>query len=424
MIDSLKPNLTFERSAHYIEKHHAASLVLRFIKIWRRTVCLVGIIAVLFQSHPHLATAQRTYAPASYAPASYAPTPPANGVPAARLTRLARAANVTRWFNNPVSDTPDHYRSYLGAADITLLKRLNITALRLAVRPDRLFDINAPTIFKDKISYLDKAIDWLIANKIAVVLELHDHQHKTEWEQDSQYVERIFTFWQALAKHYANRDPDYLLFEIVNEPRFLNSPDRWMALQTRWVKLIRAVAPNHTLVGSGTQWSLPGGLIETDPVPNESNMIYSFHLYEPFEFTHQGAQWMSARLAGMHHLPYPASTAGCMNAANALSNPVSRQSAQTYCQSNWDINKIDARISALVEWRRQHNLPIWMGEFGVYCEFSDPASRARWLKDARALAEKHQIGWSIWGYDDCFGLDRRWRNGRLTVDPVAEAALK
>ena len=345
-------------------------------------------------------------------------------VPEARLARLSRSANVTRWFNNPVRDTPDHFRNYLTSADITLLNQLNITSLRLAVRPELIFNPNTPTVFKDKIVYLDQAIDWLIANKIAVVLELHDNQHKADWEQGGWYLDQIFTFWQALAKRYADRDPDYLLFEIVNEPRFVDNPDKWAAVQTRWVTKMRTVVPNHTLIGSGSQWSLPNGLIDFDPVPGESNMIYTFHLYDPFEFTHQGAQWMGPRLAGMHDLPYPSSTAGCMDAANALSNAESRQSAQTYCQSKWGLSKLEVHFSALADWRRKHNLPIWMGEFGAFCEHTDSASRGRWLRDARALADKYETGWSIWGYDDCFGLNRRWINGQLTVDPVAEQALK
>ena len=54
------------------------------------------------------------------------------------------------------------------------------------------------------------------------------------------------TFWRALAERYTNRDPEYLFFEIVNEPRFLNDAVGWSAIQTRWVKLMREVAPKHT----------------------------------------------------------------------------------------------------------------------------------------------------------------------------------
>ena len=271
--------------------------------------------------------------------------------------------------------------------------------------------------------YLDDAVAWLIANKIAVVVELHDKKHMSNWESDDWYVDQIMTFWQALAQRYASRDPEYLFFEIVNEPRFLNDAARWTALQTRWMRLMRATVPKHTLIGSGNEWSLPGGLIGHAAVPNESNMIYDVHLYEPLEFTHQGAAWMGDRLAGMHNLPYPADTAGCMDAANRLSNATSRDSARQYCQSGWGTAKLEARIRTIAEWSRQHNLPVWMGEFGVYCDYADADSRARWLRDARTLAEKYGIGWAIWGYDDCFGLDRKWRDGQLVVDEAAREAL-
>lgn len=112
-----------------------------------------------------------------------------------------------------------------------------------------------------------------------------------------------------------------------------------------------------------------------------------------------------------------------MAAANALGNSISRDSAKAYCQSGWGADKLETRIRTMAQWSRQHNLPVWMGEFGVYCDFTDADSRTRWLRDARSLAEKYGIGWAIWGYDDCFGLDRKWRDGRLVVDEEARAVL-
>ena len=126
----------------------------------------------------------------------------------------------------------------------------------------------------------------------------------------------------------------------------------------------------------------------------------------------------------MRNLPYPADTPGCMDAANAIGNPLSRDSAWQYCQSGWGAGKLETRIHSIAEWSRQHDRPVWMGEFGVYCDYADSGSRTRWLRDARTLAENYGIGWAIWGYDDCFGLDRKWRDGRLVVDAGAREVLE
>jgi len=351
-------------------------------------------------------------------------TPIEVGVPAARLARLSRSANVTRWFNSPPSDTADHYRNYLGNADLALLRELRITTLRLAVHPDLFFNQSNPMQFKDRIQYLDAAVDWLISNQIGVVLELHDNQRKGTWENDSVYVDRVLNFWQALAKRYANRDPNYLFFEIVNEPRFLNAANRWHEIQTRWVRLLRAVAPQHTLIATGNEWSLPSGLLNLKPIANETNTIYTFHLYEPFEYTHQGAWWMGDPLSGMRNLPYPADTAGCMDAANSASNNAARDAARQYCNSGWNASRLELRLRSMADWRARYNQPIWIGEFGAYCEYTNNANRGRWLRDARSLADKYNIGWSIWGYDDCFGFNRKWVNGQLVVDPVTREALQ
>lgn len=351
-------------------------------------------------------------------------TPVEVGVPAARLARLGRSANVTRWFNNPFSDTADHYRNYLGNADLALLRELKITTLRLAVHPDLFFNQSSPTQFKDRIQHLDATIDWLINNKMGVIIELHDNQRKGTWENDSAYVDRVLTFWQALAKRYANRDPEYLFFEIVNEPRFLNQTNRWNEIQTHWVRLLRTVAPQHTLIATGNEWSLPSGLLNLKPIANETNTIYTFHLYEPFEYTHQGAAWMGDPLSGMRNLPYPANTAGCMDAANNATTSTARDAARQYCNSGWNASRLELRLRSMADWRTRYGQPIWIGEFGAYCEYTNADNRGRWLRDARTLAEKYNIGWSIWGYDDCFGFNRRWVNGQPVVDAVARAALQ
>ena len=67
------------------------------------------------------------------------------------------------------------------------------------------FPKNRPASFKDKMHYLDDAVDWLITNKIAIVIELHDKPHMHSWEIDSWYVDQIMTFWRALVERYANR---------------------------------------------------------------------------------------------------------------------------------------------------------------------------------------------------------------------------
>ena len=59
----------------------------------------------------------------------------------------------------------------------------------------------------------------------------------------------------------------------------------------------RRAAPGLTLVASGGCGSLIQGLADFDPasVARFAPLLYTFHFYEPYVFTHQSASWMGER---------------------------------------------------------------------------------------------------------------------------------
>src|SRR6476660_10535179 len=77
----------------------------------------------------------------------------------------------------------------------------------------------------------------------------------------------------------------------------VEDPYRWYGIQAKLIAAIRSGAPEHTIIASGHRWS---GLYELLSLQaySDPNIIYNFHFYEPFTFTHQGATW-----AG-NNLPY------------------------------------------------------------------------------------------------------------------------
>jgi aryl-phospho-beta-D-glucosidase BglC (GH1 family) len=162
------------------------------------------------------------------------------------------------------------------------------------------------------------------------------------------------------------------------------------------------------------------GLVSLTPV-GDPNVVYTFHFYEPHTFTHQNQPW--ANTAGLHDIPYPADSARCAAAVRALTDSSVVHRARTYCGERWDATVIGAALDRAAEWSHAHAVPIFAGEFGAYCRAPE-ADRLAWIRDVREALERREIGWALWGWDDCFGLDARHDDaGVLKLDTDVLRAL-
>jgi endoglucanase len=346
-----------------------------------------------------------------------------SSVPASRLARLARTANVTRWYRFPLIESEGYFKGYLNNGDLKLLRELGFGAIRLTIAPQYLYSSGDPTPNPTMLSYLDTALDRVIAADIAVIIDIHD-EVKTALQSDDKYREGFVGFWENLAKHLSRRDPEMLFLEVVNEPLFEDNPESWFTLQKRLLAAMRKSAPNHTLIATGTRWSSIDGLLMLTPVADR-NVIYTFHFYDPHFFTHQGATWAGDEVRRLRGLPYPNTDARCAKAADALLGRSEQDLVTRWCQhEKWDFTTIDARIKRAADWGQAYNVPLLLGEFGVYCPNAPAEDRLRWIEDVRKTAEKYNIAWSLWGYDECFGLQRRVEaNGKIILDEGVAKAL-
>ena len=101
-------------------------------------------------------------------------------------------------------------------------------------------------------------------------------------------------------------------FEPLNEPTIdcdtiaQGTPQAWPAMLAQLHDRARQAAPDLPLVLSGACWGGAWGLTALQPLP-DPNVWWSFHSYEPFAFTHQGASWTGSALAFVQRLPSPPS---------------------------------------------------------------------------------------------------------------------
>lgn len=345
---------------------------------------------------------------------------PDGGVPVSRLKRLTAGANVCRWFRYPLNETAEHYQAYLGAKDFALMQKLGIRWVRLCVAPKLVYNQAKPDVPDPAMmGHIDAAIRQFARHDIAVMLDIHNEGFLDMKSEAG--TEGFVKFWAALAKRYRSFDPEFLLLEVVNEPTI--GAEEWDALQKRVVEAIRREAPKHTIVVTGAGWGGIDGLLKLQPL-KQKNLLYSFHCYDPFVFTHQGATWSSEEVKHLAGVPYPSSPERVAGPAAATPHAGARGWVISYGNERWDRRKLSQRIMSAVDWGARNGVPVFCGEFGVYPPRAPAADRLRWLRDIRSVFDASGIPFAVWGYDEGFGLDRKAAaDGSIAYDRAAAEAL-
>lgn len=346
---------------------------------------------------------------------------PLTSVPATRLARLATGANVCKWFRYVRAETAAHFGNYISEAEAAVIFRMGLKHVRLCIHPKIMMDQTTGAVREENAKFLDAAIQRLHRAGLLVVVDLHNEDRAMEL--DPTWQNAFVKFWGVLAARLSKMDPEMTILEIINEPVFSKRETEWDTLNARLAAAIRKNAPQHTIITSGPNWGGIDGLKKLKLL-EDKNVVYSFHCYDPFTFTHQGATWSSEEVKPLRGVPYPSSPEAVAPVLATLADkPKSRNMVEWYGKEQWNKQKLAARFKQGIEWGAQHQVPLYCGEFGVYPPQSKPEHRANWFRDFGQVLAENRIGWAVWGWDEGFGLNRKLVDGKPVVDPVVTQAL-
>jgi len=102
--------------------------------------------------------------------------------------------------------------------------------------------------------------------------------------------DRFIGIWKQVAEHYKDH-PSNVLFELLNEPNDQLNAALWNEYLVEALATVRETNPTRAVVIGPIQWNAYDWLSTLD-VPNDEHLIVTFHYYLPFEFTHQGAEFV------------------------------------------------------------------------------------------------------------------------------------
>jgi endoglucanase len=354
-----------------------------------------------------------------------------SGVPSQRLAHLTRGINLPHWFWLPETENlSSHLTTYFTQQDAALLQASGINFVRLPVDVALFFDWEQPNTLKPEyIPALDAALNLLLAHDLAVIVTpFGDFDQRLSEGADGT------PFWRLFATHLSAFDPERMFLMISNEPLLI--PADWEPVREQLAAAIRSGAPDHTIIAptplrygyTDNEWGTLEALLAMSPL-DDPNVIYSVHFYEPFVFTHQGAEW-TGWYSWLHGIPYPSTPENVIPAAETTANTITDPDLgwipdviRSYGNERWNHIYLEDRLRVAINWSNTHRVPLIVDEFGVYRYGGvNLADRINWLTDMRTLLEQYQIGWAMWDYAGGFSL-ATGDPGMRMLDPATAAAL-
>lgn len=328
-----------------------------------------------------------------------------------------RGVNLTGWLQ-VAGPRQIHFTRYT-RQDFANVKSLGCDVIRLPINlhamaggpPDHTID---PLFFY----FLDQIIDW--AEELELHLILDNHTFDVSSATDPNIVDVLIPVWSQMAQRYRNRS-SYLYYEVLNEPHGIADAE-WNRIQRKVVSAIRAVDPNHTIVVTGAGWGSYNNL-KYLPVRADSNLIYSFHFYDPFVFTHQGASWVTPSMVPLAGVPFPHGADPMPACPPELKGSWIEGALNAYVNEGTEA-RVRQLIDVAAEFSRDRGVPIFCGEFGVYRRNSENDHRVYWYDLVRRYLEEQGIPWTIWDYQGGFGLFEKGSNELFEHDlnlPLVEA---
>jgi len=255
-----------------------------------------------------------------------------------------------------------------------LIKGAGFTAVRIPIRwsahalPQAPYTIN-PAFF-DRI---DWAVEHALSQGLVTVINIHHYDELVD-DPPAEH-DRFLALWRQIAEHYQGYSAD-LWFEILNEPHDRLGGALWNRYAREALAIIRETNPTRPVVIGPGDWNGIGALHALDLPPEDRRIVVTFHYYAPFEFTHQGAEWVSGSQKWL---------------GTTWQGTESQQAA------------VRRDFDRAVEWAREQGRPLLMGEFGAYSK-ADMDSRARWTAFVAREAEARGISWAYWEFCAGFGV--------------------
>lgn len=258
-------------------------------------------------------------------------------------------------------------------------------------------DYNVAELMEDGIDRIRRAVDAAKRCGLNVMLDLHKApgysfdagEQESGFFDNREYQERFLKLWERLAEEFGS-DHENVAFDLLNEITDASYLPAWKKISEECIRRIRVYAPETAIVVGSYDYNDVRAVKDLD-APQDSLVAYSFHCYEPHDFTHQGAYW-DPRLDREKRVPF-------------------RDSGTTE-------DMFEELFESALAKAAEHGADLYCGEYGVI-DVVSPEEALEWYRVINKVLDRHGISRAAWSYKQMdFGIS----DGRM--DGVREELIK
>jgi len=251
------------------------------------------------------------------------------------------------------------------------------------VKYSGLFTDNYEQAMEEELKRLDAMLPYCKEYGLYVVLDFHDLSKRvteSQWAAD-----RFIKTWKFIAEKYKD-DKAIIAYDIANEPE--GEASAWNTIAENTAKAIRAIDPDKTIIIEPVNLGTIEGLGKLKPV-DVSGVVYSIHMYLPYEFTHQGIDLPV-------NMPYPGN----------------------YYGYYWNKDLLRLVFKPVLDFQKKYGVEIYIGEFSAV-RYAPGNSAYLYLKDVIELFEEYSWNWTYHAFRQADIWSLELGNDYYNKTPVA-----
>ncbi len=324
-----------------------------------------------------------------------------------RFDGYMHGVNLGGWLSQ-CDHTKERYDTFITEADVKIISDWRLDHVRVPVDYNLVED-EAGNYIEEGFGYLEKSLEWTGRYDLNMVLDLHktygfsfdSGENESGFFENESYQERFYRLWEEFARRFGGYK-DRLAFELLNEVTEKEYCEAWNRISGECIRRIRKIVPDiKILIGGYYNNSIEA--LKDIAMPQDENIVYNFHCYEPLVFTHQGGYWVPGMNTSFR-MPFETTYGDYAKYAADNLGMFSENMAGYDKDKVLGIEYFEDLMKEAVRVAEERNVALYCGEYGVI-NLASAEDTEKWYKMICGCFDRYNIGRAAWSYKEMdFGL--------------------